>query len=122
MLASASCPTGNSHFGGVMGDEMQVPRLIAQQPVAFGDHLVPVVAAREPTALAARRGGTETGLALSPVHFVLQLTGALEPPGNQTLPFAALLHRLKVGQAHLGHDLALPAIPTTKIAGTLRET
>jgi hypothetical protein len=104
------------------GDEQQIVGPAAQQPVAFGDHLVPVAAAREPTTVAARRGGAEIGLALLPVRFVLQLTGAIESPGHQTLPSAALLRRLKVWEAHIGHDLALPTISTTKFAGSLHET
>jgi hypothetical protein len=104
------------------GDEKQVPWLVAEQPVAFGYHLVPVAVAREPTTLAARRGGTEIWFTLLPVSVVLQLAGTFEPPGHLLLPFAALLHRLKVRDAQLGHGLAFPAISTSKIADTLRET
>jgi hypothetical protein len=100
---------------------MQVTRLIAQQPVTLGNHLVPVAAACEPTAGAARRDGTKIRLALLPFCVVLQLTGAIEPPDHLLLPIAALLHRLKVWEAQIGQDLALPTISTTKIAGTLRK-
>jgi hypothetical protein len=104
------------------GDEMQVTRLIAQQPVAFGDHLVPVVAAREPAAVATRSGGAEIRLTLLPVSVVLKLTGTFEPARHLLLPFAALLHRLKVRQTPLGHDLVLPTISTSRTAAILRET
>jgi hypothetical protein len=104
------------------GDEMQVTRLIARQPVPFGDHMVRVATAREPTTLAARRGGAEIWFTLCPVCVVLQLTGTLEPPGHLLLPFAAPLHRLKVRQTQLGHHLASLAISTPGIAAILRKT
>jgi hypothetical protein len=103
------------------GDEKQVARLAAQQPVTFGDHPVPVVAAREPTTLTAGSGGTEIPLALLPIRVVLQLTGAPEPAEHLSLPFAALMLGLEIGQTQLGHDLAPLTISTAGIAGTLRK-
>jgi len=96
--------------------------LIAQQPVAFGDHLVPVATAREPTAGAARCGGAGIWFTLCPSRQLLQLAGTFEPPGHLLLPFAALLRRLVVWQTPLGHDLVLPTISTSRTAAILRET
>jgi hypothetical protein len=89
-------PDGQFPFRVGDGDEMQVTRLVAQQPVTLGYHLVPVAAACEPTAGAARRGGTEIWFTLSPFCVVLQLTGTLEPPGHLLLSYSVLLRGLKV--------------------------
>jgi hypothetical protein len=115
-------PDGQFPFRVGDGDEMQVTRLVAQQPVTLGYHLVPVAAACEPTAGAARRGGTEIWFTLFPVHFVLQVTGTFEPAEHLLLSFATLLHGLKVGEAPLGHDLMLPTISTSRTAAILCET
>jgi hypothetical protein len=90
--------------------------------VTLGDHSVPVIAARELTTVSARRRGAETGLTLLPLHVVLQLASALEPTDHPVVAFAALLHRLKVGETQFGYGLALSTLSTTKTAGTLSWT
>ena len=96
--------------------------MVAQQAVAFGYHLVPVVAAREPTTVAARRCGTEIRLTLLPFRVVLQLASAVEPPYHLLLAFAALLNRFEIGEAQRGHDLALLTTSISRTAAILRET
>ena len=108
MLASAKLPHRKFPLRVGDGDEKQVVRLVAQQAVAFGYHLVPVVAAREPTTVAARRCGTEIRLTLLPFRVVRQLASAVEPPYHLLLTFAALLHSFKVWQAQLGQEPMLP--------------
>ncbi len=118
MLASASFPTGNSHFGWVMVTKSRSPgwSLSSRWPSVIIWYRWRRLANQQPSRHG--RGGAEIRFALLPIRVVLQLAGALEPADHLLLSFAALLRRLEIGETQLGHDLALPTISTTKTAGT----
>jgi hypothetical protein len=104
------------------GDEDHVAGLGGEQPVGFGDHLVPMVTAREPAAVQTSGASADIWFTPFPVRLLGTMSvGVLEPTCHLPLPVAALLPCLKVGQTQGGHQIKLlmflavriPAAPGT---------